>query len=236
MHTIEKEWKRIIEYLRLEFKIGNVSFVAWIEPLQIQKIVDQTVFLKVKSNAWAVYLKMRYKVPLQVSIKEVTGEVVEIVFVTGEETVPCSQYNRSKEFGLNSKYTFDTFVVGNNNKCAQAASLAVAELPGEVLNPLFIYGNVGLGKTHLLVSIANYIAENSLCSKVVYTTGEMFANELIETLRRSEEDFSMNKFREKYREADILLIDDIQLIMGKENMQEEFFHILIISICRENKL
>ena len=224
MHTIEKEWKRIIEYLRLEFEIQNVSFATWIEPLQIQKIVDQTVYLKVKSNAWADYLKTRYKVPLQVSIEEVTGEVVDIIFVTGEEILPYSQHNRSKEFGLNYKYTFDTFVVGDSNKFAYAASYAVAKSPGKVYNPLFIYGNAGLGKTHLLQSIANYIVENSLCSKVVYTTSEMFTNELIETLRKSGQNFSIDKFREKYREADILLIDDIQFVIGKESTQEEFFH------------
>ena len=124
---------------------------------------------------------------------------------------------------LNPNYTFDTFVVGNNNKLAYAASLAVAESPGEVYNPLFLYGGVGLGKTHLMHSIAHFIQTNNPSMKVLYVSSEIFTNELIDSIRNGNNS-SMNKFRDKYRNIDVLLIDDIQFIIGKESTQEEFFH------------
>ena len=124
---------------------------------------------------------------------------------------------------LNPNYTFDTFVVGNNNKLAHAASLAVAESPGEVYNPLFLYGGVGLGKTHLMHSIAHFIQSNNPDVKILYVSSETFTNELIEAIRNGN-NTAMTKFREKYRNIDVLLIDDIQFIIGKESTQEEFFH------------
>ncbi len=130
---------------------------------------------------------------------------------------------RCEEAHLNPKYIFDTFIVGNNNKFAQAAALAVAESPGDTYNPLFIYGGAGLGKTHLMHSIAHYIIEHDENSKVLYVTSEEFTNELIETIRNGNNS-AMSKFREKYRNIDVLLVDDIQFIIGKESTQEEFFH------------
>ena len=138
---------------------------------------------------------------------------------------PCKQYNRSKELGLNIEYTFDTFVVEGSNEFAYTAAYHVAKEPGKFVNTLFIYGNEGVGKTHLLHAIANYIAENSLQSNVLYTTSKMFANEFIELMRKWGQNLSGNIFREKYCETDILLIDDIQFIIGNESILEEFFHI-----------
>lgn len=226
MYVIEQEWERIIEYLRKEFEIQNVSFATWIRPLQIHKIIGQTVYLKVKSSAWADYLQARYSVPLRISIEEITGEVVDIEFVIDGEKIQYKKYemNKGRRLGLNERYTFDSFVVGSNNNFAYSASYAVAKSPGDVYNPLFIYSPAGLGKTHLLHSIANYVANNKLRERIVYATSEMFTNELIETLRRGGGKTSMDRFREKYREADILLVDDIQFIIGKESTQEEFFH------------
>jgi chromosomal replication initiator protein len=137
---------------------------------------------------------------------------------------PNPTYNINYEqANLNPKYKFDTFVVGSNNKLAHSASLAVAESPGQVYNPLYIYGGAGLGKTHLMHSIGHFILEQNSNMKVLYVTSENFTNEVIDCIR-SGDAIKMNKFREKYRTVDVLLIDDVQFIIGKESTQEEFFH------------
>ena len=166
------------------------------------------------------------------AITETVGEDYEIALIlpddvppeTADTPVSSAAVNESIEkANLNPRYTFDTFVVGSNNKLAHAASVAVAESPGEVYNPLFIYGGVGLGKTHLMHSIAHFVLQKRPQSKVLYVTSEYFTNELIESIRNGNNS-TMSKFREKYRNIDVLLIDDIQFIIGKESTQEEFFH------------
>lgn len=240
MNIVEEKWPEIIEHLRIEHELSNVSFNTWILPLKVFDILNDTVFILVNMNASVEYMEKKYLLPLKVSIAEITGIEYEITFVSEDDerlrqiqnmSIEASQKKRTKSVaekaGLNPKYTFDTFVVGGNNNFAHAASLAVAESPGEVYNPLFLYGGVGLGKTHLMHSIAHFILTNDPKKKVLYVTSEAFTNELITALRmgRTEgNESAILKFREKYRNNDVLLIDDIQFIIGKESTQEEFFH------------
>lgn len=240
MNIVKEKWQEIIEHLRIEHELSNVSFSTWIQPLKVYDVIDNTVFILVNMNASVEYIEKKYLLPLKVCIAEITGTEYEIVFLSEDDdrideiqnmAIEASQKKKTKsaaeKAGLNPKYTFDTFVVGGNNNFAHAASLAVAESPGEVYNPLFLYGGVGLGKTHLMHSIAHFILEKSPKKKVLYVTSETFTNELIDALKNGKtagNESAMSKFRDKYRNNDVLLIDDIQFIIGKESTQEEFFH------------
>ncbi|MBM6949147.1 chromosomal replication initiator protein DnaA [Mordavella massiliensis] len=235
MNVVEEKWSDILDHLRVEHELLNVSFETWIKPLKVYKVTEDTVYILV-SNASVEYINKKYRLPLKVSIGEVTGKEYEVVLVSEDddklddimEMAPASSEKRrtktaAQNAGLNPKYTFDTFVVGGNNSFAHAASLAVAESPGQVYNPLFLYGGVGLGKTHLMHSVAHFILDKDPKRKVLYVTSETFTNELIQALKNPKEN-SMAEFRDKYRNNDVLLIDDIQFIIGKESTQEEFFH------------
>ena len=240
MNIVEEKWPEIIEHLRVEHELSNVSFTTWIQPLKVYEVIQNTVFILVNMNASVEYIEKKYLLPLKVCIAEITGTEFEVVFISEDDeklneiqnmSIEASQKKRTKSAaemaGLNPKYTFDTFVVGGNNKFAHAASLAVAESPGQAYNPLFLYGGVGLGKTHLMHSIAHFTLQNNPKKKVLYVTSETFTNELIESLKNgktSGNESAMSKFRDKYRNNDVLLIDDIQFIIGKESTQEEFFH------------
>ena len=236
MNIVEEKWQEIIEHLRIEHELSNVSFNTWIKPLRVYKVVDNTVFILVNMNASVEYIDKKYRLPLTVSIAEITEKEYEVVFISEDDeqleeimemASKTSEKKKTKsaaqKAGLNPKYTFDTFVVGGNNSFAHAASLAVAESPGEVYNPLFLYGGVGLGKTHLMHSVAHFILEKNPKKKVLYVTSETFTNELIDAIR-NKNNITTTEFREKYRNNDVLLIDDIQFIIGKESTQEEFFH------------
>ena len=226
MNKVVEKWDEILQIVKTEHDLSDVSFNTWLKPLTVYEVVDNVVTIIVPSEQVGLnYISKKYKLPLQVTISEVTGmENCDINFILPED-VPKkeevspkaqSQDARCEEAHLNPKYTFDTFVVGSNNKFAQAAALAVAESPGDTYNPLFIYGGAGLGKTH-------FIIDHDENSKVLYVTSEEFTNELIETIRNGNNS-AMTKFREKYRNIDVLLVDDIQFIIGKESTQEEFFH------------
>ena len=220
--------------------MSDVSFKTWISPLEVYDVVDTTVYILVPLKASVDYITQKYLLPFQVCIAEITGREYEVKFITIDESskIVKSTYNKEEsskknriqnnifeQANLNPKYTFDTFVVGGNNNFAHAASLAVAESPGEIYNPLFLYGGVGLGKTHLMHSIAHFILEKDPTKKVLYVTSETFTNELIEALKTGRSNNEpMSAFKKKYREIDVLLVDDIQFIIGKESTQEEFFH------------
>ena len=241
MNEVKEKWPEIIEQLRVEHELSSVSFNTWIKPLEVYSVIDDTVYILVNNENLSVeYITKKYSIPLKVIIAELTGKEYELKLIAEEDenlteahasSIENSQKKKTKSLaekaGLNPKYTFDTFVVGGNNNFAHAASLAVAESPGEVYNPLFLYGGVGLGKTHLMHSIAHFILDQNPKKKVLYVTSETFTNELIDALRNGKtagNESAMLNFRDKYRNIDVLLIDDIQFIIGKESTQEEFFH------------
>ena len=240
MNIVTKKWDEIINKLKIEHGLSDVSFKTWILPLEVSSVENSTVYILVPLKASVDYITQKYLLPFQVCIAEITGKEYEVKFITSDDPLHFSKnnsfnQNKSKtnknifeQANLNDKYTFDTFVVGSNNKFAHAASVAVSESPGEIYNPLFLYGGVGLGKTHLMHSIAHFILENDPSKKVLYVTSEKFTTDLIDALKNGKtsngSELAMNAFREKYRNIDVLLIDDIQFIIGKESTQEEFFH------------
>ncbi len=234
MNIVAEKWDEILQTVKIEYDLSDISFNTWIKPLKLYSVEGNVVTILVPSEQVGLnYINKRYKLPLQVVICEYMGieniDDCEINFILSDDIKKkapkkaVSNDTRFEEANLNPRYTFDTFVVGSNNKFAHAASLAVAESPGEIYNPLFIYGDVGLGKTHLMHSIARFILEHNPDSKVLYVTSEEFTNELIEALRNGN-NTTTTQFRDKYRNIDVLLIDDIQFIIGKDATQEEFFH------------
>ena len=237
---ITSKWEDIISFLRDEYDLSDVSYKTWILPIKPHHIEtnsegENILHIIVPEQQFVNYVNRKYSFLLNVAIQEKTGCRCEIVFETEEDAQKSNSSTPTKKLkstvdaqilnsaNLNPKYTFNTFVVGKSNNIAHAASLAVAESPGEIYNPLFLYGGVGLGKTHLMHSIANFILENNPKAKILYVTSETFTNELIESIR-NRNDYSSTEFRNKYRNNDVLLIDDIQFIIGKESTQEEFFH------------
>lgn len=239
LETLKEKWDEILNYIKVEHEISDVSFHTWLLPLQIYSVEQPGNIVKiiVPDANFLGYIKKKYSFLLTIAIEEITSLKCDVDFIVKDQIKESYSMNNQlinsnqntvspatlQNANLNPKYTFDTFVVGANNNLAHAASLAVAESPGEIYNPLFIYGGVGLGKTHLMHSIANFILKNNPQAKILYVTSEKFTNELIDAIR-NKNNISTTEFREKYRNNDVLLIDDIQFIIGKESTQEEFFH------------
>ncbi len=257
LETLQNKWNEILDYIKQEYDITDVSFNTWLSPLQLHSVSNGIVTIIVDEEPALEYIRKKFTKYFKVTITEFMHEEVEIEFLSPNKVnevktdFPSShnsnnsnnnnsnnnnKYNTTvikdnslelklREANLNPKYTFDSFVVGGNNNFAHAYALKVAEAPGEIRNPLFLYGGSGLGKTHLMHSIGHYILEHHIKEKVLYVTSETFTNELINVIRNENQNtIAVNEFRNKYRNIDVLLIDDIQFIIGKERSQEEFFH------------
>lgn len=235
MENIQSIWDEILLAVKDDYEIADVSFNTWLAPLKIVSVDgnDLTVMASDETDEMAInYISKKYEKPLVTKIADMTGKEYNIHFILANEGPQVENHIDENllsnpnyvNSNLNEKYTFDTFVVGNNNRFAQNAALAVAETPGKNYNPLYIYGGPGLGKTHLMHAIGNYILQHNPDKKVLYVTSEEFLNEVIESIRSTNNTSSMSKFRDKYRKVDVLMIDDIQFIIGKESTQEEFFH------------
>ena len=216
----------------LDDSLTGITYDTWIAPLEIVSMTEDTITLSAPSSFHVDQVK-RYNDAIVNSFKFLTHKVYKISFTTAQDNEQISVKTDNtfsfQNSNLNPKYTFSSFVIGDNNRFAHAASLAVAEAPGTSYNPLFIYGGVGLGKTHLMHAIGNEVLKRDPSKKVLYVTSEKFTNEFINGIK----DNTNEKFRQKYRNIDVLLIDDIQFIAGKEGIQEEFFH--TFNSIHENK-
>ena len=232
MELILEKWEEILRTVKEEHELTDVSFDTWLKPLSVYSIEGSKLYILVPSEQMGLnYITKKYTLPLKVAIAEILGTDYEIIFILQEQTKKIKPFKSksptfssdSEKTALNPNYTFETFVVGKNNKFAHAASLAVSESPGDVYNPLYIYGGPGLGKTHLMQSIGHFILQQKPEMKVIYVTSEEFTNEVIDSIRNGNAS-AMTKLRDKYRTVDVLMIDDVQFIIGKDSTQEEFFH------------
>ncbi len=231
---LKELWEKTLNIIKSE--LSEVSFNTWIKSCEPISMSSDTIKISVPNAFTQEILEKRYKDLVANSIKAICSKLYTIQFLIASEVHGNEEENKKQKRSLNNdkkiivndemntnlnpKYTFDSFVIGNSNRFAHAASLAVAESPAKAYNPLFIYGGVGLGKTHLMHAIGHYVLQNNKNAKVVYVSSEKFTNELINAIK----DDKNEDFRNKYRNVDVLLIDDIQFIAGKERTQEEFFH------------
>ncbi len=224
--SLDETWEHIITTLKN--KLNNPSVETWIKSMKPVAFTDDSFLIEVPDKFSSEWLADRYGPIIRSILYDFMEKEIKVDFVLDIE-IPGKINNKNKKQQvlseekkpfLNPKYTFDTFVVGNNNRFAHAASQAVAEAPAKSYNPLFIYSGVGLGKTHLMHAIGHYVMSKKKYTKVLYITSEKFTNELINSIRY----YKTEDFRNKYRNVDILLVDDIQFLAGKESTQEEFFH------------
>ncbi|MGN8647659.1 chromosomal replication initiator protein DnaA [Gracilibacillus sp. HCP3S3_G5_1] len=243
MENIEDLWRNTLELIK--DKVSKPSYDTWLKNTSVDQLKEDTVIISAPNEFTRDWLESRYTTIIADALYELTGAKLAVKFVipesssdTAEEftqmkkkkTIPTQNNETSPKSMLNDKYTFETFVIGSGNRFAHAASLAVAEAPAKAYNPLFIYGGVGLGKTHLMHAIGHYVLDHNPSAKVVYLSSEKFTNEFINSIR----DNKAVNFRNKYRNVDVLLIDDIQFLAGKEQTQEEFFH-TFNTLHEENK-
>lgn len=226
----EQMWQTCKE--KLKNALGETSFDTWIAPLSLKKTDPSSLVLEAPDSFFKNWVETNYLPQIKQALMDVSKKNLEISFTVNPnllkrkttkilKTIQRSFREEPQDsLRLNPRFTFDNFIVGASNRMLHAASLAVVNAPGKSYNPLFIYGGVGLGKTHIMQAIAHNILSKNQGTKVKYTSSEKFINELISSIRSR----STEKFRQKHREIDILLIDDVQFLAGKEAAQEEFFH------------
>lgn len=227
MELIKEYWKEALKIIEEESS-SPVSYETWILPIIPYNIEGNDFILQIGDSFYRDMIEKRYLSLIRNAVKKVTKKEFTIKIITDDDiktpqklsTSSAQPTKKDTVSNLNPRYVFSSFVVGNSNRMAHAASLAVAESPAKAYNPLFLYGNSGLGKTHLMHSIAHYILDQKSTAKVLYVTSETFTNELIQSIQNNKNE----EFRNKYRNIDVLLIDDIQFISKKEGTQEEFFH------------
>ena len=226
METIKEVWSGILDYLHNLDDISEVAYNVWITCIEPRTIEDDEVVVFVHTNFQKKIVSEHYADKLKDAFENVLGIPLGLKIVSGEDlekttaAAPPPASGNLFDGSTDQDYSFENFVVGSSNKFAHAASQAVASKPAGYYNPLFIYGGSGLGKTHLLYAICNEIRKNSPAANILFTKGEYMANELIEAIQKGQ----TMEFRAKYRQVDVLLIDDIQFISGKVSTQEEFFH------------
>jgi chromosomal replication initiator protein len=227
-------WQKLLAALKPQ--VSADTFKRWFSAVELADATDDTLTFRVPNNIYQYWIESNHMAALQGAIVAAFGEPREVKFLSPsevsvesvaekgsaiKETDSDRETKRSgSALGLNPRNTFESFVVGPNNEIAHAASLAVAQSPAKTYNPLFVYGGVGLGKTHLMQAIGQYVFAKKKNTKVIYLSSELFINEFIDAIQHS----NLVKFRKRYRQADLLLIDDIQFLSGKERSQEEFFH------------
>lgn len=241
MNNIQDLWNDILS--KMKVKISKPSFETWLKHTEARDLKDDIFFVSVPNEFTKNWLDQRYTQVISGLLYEVTGAKLQVKFIIPNDHIDNITPEKTKKEleivkkptnsivnMLNPKYTFDTFVVGAANRFAHAASLAVAEAPAKSYNPLFIYGGVGLGKTHLMHAIGHYVLEHHPDKNVMYLSSEKFTNEFINAIMENKAE----NFRNKYRNVDILLVDDIQFLAGKEQTQEEFFH-TFNTLHEENK-
>lgn len=208
----------------LKTEVTEISYSTWISNIEIFSVDDTTITIMAQNIVHKDMLESRYLSLLKNTFSFITHKNYDVKIICEEDMpkdeAPVIPTNTPNSSNLNPKYTFNSFVVGNNNSFAHAAALAVAEAPATAYNPLFLYGGVGLGKTHLMHAIGNEILKNNKNASVLYVSSEKFTNQFINAIKDNKNEM----FRNKYRNIDVLLIDDIQFIAGKERIQEEFFH------------
>jgi chromosomal replication initiator protein len=223
-------WQEVLSYLKT--KVNSQSYQTWLRPTRFSHTADQTLVVRVPNREFQEWIQENYSSAIHDALEKLPLGLKEVSYVfdeRGEKKSPENGESKPKqarldfdsiEHQLNPRYRFDTFVVGSCNQFAHAAARAVAEAPSKAYNPLFLYGDVGLGKTHLMQAIGHTVKSNWKEMRLAYVSSEQFTNEMINSLRYDR----MVSFRDKYRSIDVLLMDDIEFIAGKERTQEEFFH------------